>query len=100
MTLMHAPLLRQEQSRFLEFVDLSLRKICGFPLHVTFHWQFMTVFESGFGFPYCSRKGSQCARLVIEGFLEGMTFTDEDLIVWLDVVPNKHLGLVFIGKCF
>ena len=58
-------------------------------------------FELGFGFPYCSRKGPQCARKIIEGYLDGMTFTGDDLIIWLDVVPNKRLGLnIFLGKCF
>lgn len=39
-----------------------------------------------------TRKGIPCQRAIVEGFLKGMTFQEDDTVVWLDALPNQLPG--------
>ena len=38
------------------------------------------------------RKGLECHKLIIEGFLKNMEFGQEDLVVWMDACPNESFA--------
>ena len=31
--------------------------------------------------------------MIVEGYLRGMNFSDKDVVVWMDVLPNQLLEL-------
>ena len=39
----------------------------------------------------------ECHLAIIKGFLDGIEFAEEDVVIWFDLEANRHLGR-FFGK--
>lgn len=40
------------------------------------------------------RKGVECHKAIIEGYLQSMEFGQEDVVIWLDVCPNQFFASI------
>ena len=41
---------------------------------------------------HCLRKGIKVHTEIVNQYLKGMDFNDEDVVVWADIMPNRPGG--------
>ena len=75
-------ILGEECSKFLRPVSFFLSLFS-----FSFVWHGLIVMGAA------PRKGIPCHRMIVEGYLRGMNFSDKDVVVWMDVLPNQLLEL-------